>query len=115
MGVTVDQDDDGFVGDVSCILSGHETGPVEVDVMLLLVDKGGKDVEVIISGMCSDKDNSIICPKSKYGGGGEAMVVEVWVLVGLGGIGRHDGGLSSESRVLILAGCCLNSASNSGA
>jgi len=26
----------------------------------------------------------------------------------------HDGGLSSEARVLILIGCCLKSVSNSG-
>jgi len=45
------------------------------------------------------------------------MVVKVGVLLGagLGGVGRYDGGWSSESRVLILAGCCSNSASNSGA
>jgi len=104
------------MGDIGCILSRHETGPVKVDVMLLLIDEGGKDVEVVICGVCSDKDNSIICSKSEYGGGGEAVVAEVGVLlVGLGRVGRHDGVWSSESRVLILAGCCSNSASNSGA
>jgi len=31
-------------------------------------------------------------------------------------VGRgHDGGLSSEARILILIGCCSKSASNSGA
>ena len=116
-GVTVNGDNDGFMGDVCCILSGHETGPVEVNVVLLFVDEGGKDVEVVVGGVCLDKDNSIICPKSKYGGGGETVVAKVGVLlvVGLGGVGRHNGGWSSESRVLILAGCCLNSASSSRA
>jgi len=112
-GVAVNGDNDGFMGDVCCILSGHETGPVKVDVMLLFVDKGGKDVKVVVGGMCLDKDNSIICSKSRYGGGGETVVVKVGVL--LEGVGRHNGGWLSESRVLILAGCCLNSASNSGA
>ena len=117
MGVAVDGDNDGFVGEVSCILSRHETGPVEVNVVLPLIDKGSEDMEVIVSGVCSDKDNSIICPKSEYGRGGEAMVVEVGVLlgIGLGGMGRHDGVWLSEGRVLILAGCCSNSTSNSGA
>jgi len=104
------------VGDVSCVLPRHKAGPVEVDVMLPLIDKGGEEVEVVVCGVCSDKDNSVICPKSEYSGGGEAMVAEVgMLLVGLGGVGRHDGGWSSESRVLILAGCCSNSTSNSRA
>jgi len=105
------------VGDVSCILSRHEAGPVKIDIMLPLVDEGSEDMEVIVCGMCSDKNNSIICPKSEYGGGGKAMVAEVGVLlgVGLGRVGRHDGVWSSGSRVLILVGCCSNSASNSRA
>jgi len=117
VGVSINRDDDGFMGDVSCVLSRHETGPVEVDVMLLLIDEGGEEVEVVICGVCLDKDNSVIHSKSEYSGGGEPIVVEVGVLlgIGLGGVGRHDGGWLSESRFLILAGCCLNSASNSGA
>jgi len=105
------------MGDICCVLSRHEAGPVKVDVMLSLIDKGGEEVEVIVCGVCSDKDNSIIRAKSEYGGGGETVVAKVGVLlgVGLGGVGRHDGGWLSESRVLILAGCCLNSASSSGA
>jgi len=115
-GVTVNGNDDSLMGDVCCILSGHETGPMKVDVVLSFVDKGGEDVEVVVGGVCSDKDNSIIRSKSEYGGGGETMVAEVGVLLGvrLGGVGRHDGGWSSESRVLILVGCCSNSTSNSG-
>ena len=115
--VAVNGDNDGFVGDVGCILSGHEAGPVEVDVVLPLIDEGGEEVEVVVCGVCSDKDNSIICSKSEYSGGGEPMVLKVGVLlgVGLGGVGRHNGGWSSEIRVLILAGCCSNSASSSGA
>jgi len=116
MGVSIDRDDDGFVSDIGCILSRHEAGPVEVDVMLPLIDEGSKEVEVVICGVCSDKDDSVICSKGKYGGGGEAVVVEVGVLlVGLGRVGRHDGVWSSESRVLILADCCSNSVSNSRA
>ena len=93
-GVSLDGDDNGFVGDVCCILSRHETSPVEVDVMLLFIDEGGEEVEVVVSGMCSDKDNPIVRSKSEYSGGGEAMVAEVGVLLGtgLGGVGRHDGG-----------------------
>ena len=112
--VVVDGDDDGFVGDVGCVFSGHEASPVKVDVMLPLIDKGGEEVEVIVGGVGLDKDNAIVCSKSEYSGGGEPMVTKVGVL--LGGVGRHgDGGWSSEGRVLILAGCCSNSASNSGA
>jgi len=114
--VIVNRDDDGLVGDVSCVLPRHEAGPVEVDVVLPLINEGSKEVEVIVCGVCSDKDNSIICPKSEYSGGGEPMVAKVGVLLGgLGRVGRHDGGWSSEIRVLILAGCCSNSASSSRA
>jgi len=114
--VIVDRDDNGFVGDVGCIFSGHETSPVEVDVVLSLINKGGEEVKVVVSGVGSDKDNTIVCSKSEYSGGGEPMVPEVGVLLGgLGRVGRHDGGWSSEGRVLILAGCCSNSTSNSGA
>jgi len=80
--VVVDGDDDSFVGGVGCILSGHEASPVEVDVMLSLVNEGGKEVEVIVSGVGSDKDNAIVCSKSEYGGGGEPMVPKVGVLLG---------------------------------
>jgi len=114
--VVVNGDDDGFVGDVGCVFSGHEASPVEVDVVLSLINEGGEEVEVVISGVGSDKDNTIVCSESEYSGGGEPMVPEVGVLLGgLGRVGRHDGGWSSERRVLILAGCCSNSASNSGA
>jgi len=90
------------VGDIGCILSRHEAGPVEVDVVLLLIDEGSEEVEVIVCSVCSDKDNPIICSKSEYSGGGEAVVAEVGVLVGLVRVGRHGGVWSSESRVLIL-------------
>jgi len=113
-GVSIDRDDDGFMGNIGCILSRHEAGPVKVDVVLLLIDEGSEEVEVVVHGVCLDKDNSVICSKSEYSGGGEPMVAEVGVLLGIR-VGRHDGGWSSESRVLILAGCCLNSASNSRA
>jgi len=114
--IVVDRDDNGFVGDVSCVFSGHEASPMEVDVMLLFVDEGSEEVEVVIGGVGSDKDNTIVCSKSEYSGGGEPMVPEVGVLLGgLGRVGRHDGGWLSEGRVLILAGCCSNSASSSGA
>jgi len=116
--IVVDGDDDGFMGDVSCVFSGHEASPVEVNVMLSLINEGGEEVEVVVGSVGSDKDNAIVCSKSEYSGGGEPMVAEVGVLLrgGLGGVGRHgDGGWLSESRVLILVGCCSNSASNSGA
>jgi len=114
--VIVDGDNDGLMGDVGCVFSGHEASPVEVDVVLSLINKGSKEVEVVVGGVGSDKDNAIVCSKSEYSGGGEPMVSEVGVLLGrLGRLGRHDRGWLSEGRVLILAGCCLNSASSSGA
>jgi len=116
--VIVDGDDDSFVSNVGCIFSGHEASPVEVDVVLSLVNEGSEEVEVIVGGVGSDKDNAIVCSKSEYSGGGEPMATEVGVLLrgGLGGVGRHgDGGWLSESRVLILVSCCLNSTSNSRA
>jgi len=116
--IVVDGDDDGFVGDVGCVFSRHEASPVEVDVVLLLINEGGKEVKVIVGGVGLDKDNAIVCAKSEYSGGGEPMATKVGVLLrgGLGGVGRHGaGGWSSEGRVLILVGCCSNSASNSGA
>jgi len=116
MGVSINRDNDGLMGDVGCVFSRHEASPVEVDIMLPLIDEGSEEVEVVICGVCLDKDNSVIHSKGEYGGSGKAMVAEVGVLlVGLGRVGRHDGVWSSESRVLILAGCCSNSASSSGA
>ena len=79
--VVVNGDDDGFVGNIGCVLPRHEAGPVEVDVMLSFVNKGSEEVEVIISGMGSDKDNAIVCSKSEYSGGGEPMATEVGVLL----------------------------------
>ena len=61
LNVVVDGDNDGFVGDVGCIFSGHEACPMEVDVVLSFIDKGGKEVEVVVGGVGSDKDNAIVC------------------------------------------------------
>jgi len=90
----VDGDDNGFVSDVGCVLSGHEASPMEVDVVLSLIDEGGEEVEVVIGGVGSDKDNAIVCSKSEYSGGGEPMGPEVGVLLrgGSGGVGSYDGG-----------------------
>jgi len=112
--IVINGDDDGFVGDIGCVFSRHEASPMEVDVMLSFVDEGGEEVKVVVSGVGSDKDNAIVCSKSEYSGGGEPMAAEVGVLL-RGGVGRHDGVWSSKGRVLILAGCCSNSASSSGA
>jgi len=79
--IVVNRDDDSFVGNVGCILSRHEAGPVEVDVVLLFINKGSKEVEVIVSGMGLDKDNAIVCSKSEYSGGREPMASEVGVLL----------------------------------
>ena len=62
------------MGDVGCICSGHETGPVEVDVVLSFIDKGGEEVEVVVGGVSSDKHDSMSCAQCEYGGGGEPMV-----------------------------------------
>ena len=67
------------MSDVCLICSGHEASPVKVDVELLVVDKGSKEVEVIVGGMGSDKDDSMSHSKCEYGGGAEAMASEVWV------------------------------------
>jgi len=61
LNVVIDGDDDGFVGDVGCIFSGHEACPMEVDVMLSFIDKGGEEVEVVVGGVGLDKDNAIVC------------------------------------------------------
>jgi len=50
-GVSINRDDDGFVGDIGCVFSRHEAGPVEVDVVLSLIDKGSEEMEVIVSGV----------------------------------------------------------------
>ena len=62
------------MSDVGCVCSGHETGPVEVDVVLPLIDEGGEEVEVVIGGVSSDEHDSMSCAQCEYGGGGEPMV-----------------------------------------
>ena len=62
------------MSDVGCVCSGHETGPVEVDVVLPLIDEGGEEMEVVVSGVSSDEHDSMSCAQCEYGGGGEPMV-----------------------------------------
>ena len=62
------------MSDVGCVCSGHETGPVEVDVVLPLIDEGSEEIEVVVGGVSSDEYDSMSCAQCEYGGGGEPMV-----------------------------------------
>ena len=62
------------MGDIGCVCSGHEASPVEVDVVLLLIDEGSEEVEVVVGGVGSNEHDSMSCTQCEYGGGGEPMV-----------------------------------------
>jgi len=84
---TFDWDLDGFVGNVCGIFSWHEVCPMEVDVMLSSVDKGSKEVEVVSHCVHVDKDDTVFSAQGEDGGGGEAITIEVGVLVHLSVVG----------------------------
>jgi len=118
----VNWDHDGFVGDVCCIFSWYKGRPVEIDIVLPMIDEGAKEVEVVSSSVHTDEDNTMFGAEGEDGGGRKAIAMEVGMLIHVlvigvvVGVGREDdGGLLSEARVLILVGCCSKSASNSGA
>ena len=69
------------MGDVCGIFSWHEVCPIEVEVMLLSVNKGAKEVEVVSSGIHADEDNTMFGAQGEDGGGREAITMEVGVLV----------------------------------
>jgi len=50
---------DRFVGDVHGIFSRHEVCPMEIEVMLPLVNKGSEEVEVVSSSVHADEDNTV--------------------------------------------------------
>ena len=75
------------MGDVCGIFSWHEVCPMEIEVMLLSIDEGTKEVEVVSSGMHADEDDTMLGAQGEDSGGGEAVTMEVGVLVHLSMIG----------------------------
>ena len=82
-----DWDCDGFVGDLCGIFSWHEVCPMEIDIVLLSVDKGTKEVEVVSSGMYAYEDDTMLGAQGEDSGGGEAITAEIGVLVHLSVVG----------------------------
>ena len=75
------------MGDVCGVFSWHEVCPMEIEVVLSLVDEGAKEVEVISSGVHADEDNTMLGAQGEDSGGGEAVTMEVRVLVHLSVVG----------------------------
>ena len=75
------------MGNVCGIFSWHEVCPMEVEVMLSLVNEGAKEVEVVSSGVYADKDDTMFGAQGKDSGGGETIATEVGVLVHLSVVG----------------------------
>ena len=74
---------DRFVGDVHGIFSRHEVCPMEIEVMLPLVNKGSKEVEVVSSSVHADEDDTVFGAQSENGGGRKAIAMEVGMLIHL--------------------------------
>ena len=79
----IDWDQDRFVGDICGIFSWYEARPMEVDVVLPLINKGAKEVEVISSCVHADEDDTMFGAQGEDGGGREAITMEVGMLVHL--------------------------------
>ena len=75
------------MGDVCGIFSWHEVCPMEIEVMLLSIDEGAEEVEVVSSGVHADKDDTMLGAQGEDSGGGEAVATEVGVLVHLSVVG----------------------------
>ena len=58
--------------------------------MLLSVDEGTEEVEVVSSGVHADKDDTMLGAQGEDSGGGEAVTTEVGVLVHLSVIGAVE-------------------------
>ena len=75
------------MGDVCGVFSWHEVCPMEIEVVLLLIDEGAEEVEVVSSGVHADKDDAMLGAQGEDSGGGETVATEVRVLVHLSVIG----------------------------
>ena len=71
------------MSDVCSIFSWHEVCPVKVKVILLPVNEGAKEVEIVSSCVHTDKDDTIFCAEGEDSRHGEAIATEVGVLVHL--------------------------------
>ena len=78
------------MGNVCGIFSWHEVRPMEIEVVLLSVDEGTKEVEVVSSGVHADEDDTMLGAQGEDSGGGETVATEVWVLVHLSVIGAVE-------------------------
>jgi len=70
-----------FMVDVDGVkgLSWSPSGPVELNVKVSLLDKGSKEVELIVVGMHADEDDSIVSSQGEDGRGGESCTGELVV------------------------------------
>ena len=75
------------MGDVCGVFSRHEVCPMEIEVVLPLVDKGAKEVEVISSGVHMDEDDTMFGAQGEDGGGRNSIAIEVGMLIHLPVIG----------------------------
>ena len=71
------------MGDVCGIFSWHEVCPMEIKVVLLSIDEGAEEVEIISGSMHADEDNAVLDTQGEDGGGGKAIATEIGVLVHL--------------------------------
>ena len=100
----INWDHDCFVVDLNGIkgLSWSPSGPVELDVEVSTLDKGSKEVKLIVVGMHADEDDSIVGAQGEDGRGSESCTGEFVVDRRHGSWGWRR---SSEiPRVLILLG-----------
>ena len=74
---------DRLVGDVCGVFSRHEVHPMEIEVMLPLVNEGTKEVEVVSSSVHADEDDTVFSAQSEDGGGRKAITIEVGMLIHL--------------------------------
>ena len=75
------------MADVCGVFPWHEVRPMEIEIVLLSVDEGAEEVEVVSSGVHTDEDDTMLGAQGKNGGGGETIATEVGVLVHLSVIG----------------------------
>ena len=77
----INWDHDCFMVDVDGVkgLSWSPSGPVELDIEVSVLDKGSKEVELIVVSMHADKDDSIVGAQGEDGRGGESCTGELVV------------------------------------
>jgi len=73
-------DDEGFMGDVSCIFSGVPACPVEVDIELFMLNESSKHMETFSFCVSPDEDDSVAGSKGVYGRSGKSTTGEVGVI-----------------------------------